>query len=367
MVWGVLVAAALGAAPAAGEIDRAVAAVRGAGPNGAGSAAAARAWQTLAAADAAALPALLAGMDGASPVARNWLRAAIDPVLERATRDQTPLPAAALEAFLREGRHDPQARRLAYELIVKGDPAAADRLLPGLLDDPSPDLRRDAVARLLDGADKHFDAGQRDEAKPLYQKALAAARDRDQLDRTAKRLGELGQKVDLADHLGFLRRWRVIGPFPNPGGQGIDTAYPPEQGLDFAAESDGKAGKVRWKEFTSTKETGVVDLNEAVGDHRESVAYAAAELRGPAARDAEVRLGCFTAFKLWVNGELALVRGDAYTGMRPDHYVAKVRLKPGTNTLLLKVAQDVPPPQLPPPNHWRFMLRVSDATGAAIK
>ena len=95
--------------------------------------------------------------------------------------------------------------------------------------------------------------------------------------------------------------------------------------------------------------------------------WAAAEFRSPAAREAEVRLGCFTGFKLWVNGELALVRGDAYTGMRADHYVAKVRLKPGANTLLLKVGQDVPPPQLPPPNHWRFMLRVSDATGAAIK
>ena len=139
MTWGLLVAVALGA-PAAAEIERAVAAVRGVGPNGQNTAAAAAAWKQLAAADVAALPALLAGMDGASPLARNWLRAAIDPVLERAAQDKTPLPAAALEAFLRDGRHDAQARRFAYELVVKADPAAADRLLPGFLDDPSPEV-----------------------------------------------------------------------------------------------------------------------------------------------------------------------------------------------------------------------------------
>jgi hypothetical protein len=366
MFTGMMLAAALGAPVAESDLRQAVAAVRGVGPNGVGSSAAAKAWPTLIAADVGQLPVLLAGMDGANPVARNWLRAAIDPVLDRAVADRRPVPAAALEAFLRDAGHDPQARRLAYELVVKAEPAAADRLLPGLLDDPSPDLRRDAVTRLLDQADKLFDGGKRDEAKPFYQRALAAGREREQLDKVVKRLDELGEKINLADYQGFVRRWKVVGPFPNPEGKGIDTAYPPEPRPDFAAEYDGKGGKVRWKDHASTKENALIDLNDAVAASPESVAYAAGEFVSPAARDAEIRLGCFTAFKLWVNGELVLVRGDAYTGMRPDHYVAKVRLKPGASTILVKVAQETPPPQLPPPNHWRFMLRVCDTTGAAI-
>jgi hypothetical protein len=343
-----------------------VAAVRAVGPNGAGSAAAAKAWPVLARADVGQLPVLLAGMDGANPVARNWLRAAIDPILDRAANDKQPVPAAALEAFLRDAGHDPQARRLAYELVVKAEPAAADRLLPGLLDDPNSDLRRDAVARVIDQADMLFDGGKRDESKPVYLRALAAGRERDQLDKVTKRLGELGEKINLADYQGYVRRWKAVGPFPNPDGKGIDTAYPPEPRPDFAAEYDGKAGKVRWKDYNSTKENALIDLNEAVATNPESVAYAAAEFHSPAARDAEIRLGCFTAFKLWVNGELALVRGDAYTGMKPDHYVAKVRLKAGANAILVKIGQETPPPQLPPPNHWRFLLRVCDPTGAAI-
>ena len=56
----------------------------------------------------------------------------------------------ALEKFLVDRRHAPRSRRLAYEWLVRVDPAAADRLLPGMLDDPSLELRRDAVAQLLE-------------------------------------------------------------------------------------------------------------------------------------------------------------------------------------------------------------------------
>jgi hypothetical protein len=349
------------------DLARAIAAVRTVGPNAQGAGMAAAAWKRLAAATPADLPALLAGMDGASPLARNWIRAAIDPVLDRAAVDKKPLPAAELEAFLRDTKHDPTARRFAYELVLKADPTAADRLLPGMLDDPSRELRRDSVARILVEAGKLAKENKLAEAEAQFRRALAAARDFDQLNAIIRDLGALGQKVSLANHVGFLRSWKVIGPFPNPDEKGIDTAYPPEQRLDFAGEYEGANGKVRWKEFTPTKDTGVIDLNEAVGDNPTAVAYVATEFRSKDARDAEVRLGSFVGFKLWVNGELALVRGDAYTGYRPDHYVATVKLKPGVNTILVKFAQEPPPPQLPRPNHWRFMLRVCDAGGAAIR
>jgi outer membrane protein assembly factor BamB len=107
-----------------------------------------------------------------------------------------------------------------------------------------------------------------------------------------------------------------------------------------------------------------VDLNAGLAPETEVVAYALAEFTSPRARDAEVRLGCYTVFKLWVNGELVLDRGDAFTGMSLDHYVAKVRLQAGKNLLLMKVSQDVPPPQVA--KLWRFQLRVCDAGGAAV-
>ncbi len=168
----------------------------------------------------------------------------------------------------------------------------------------------------------------------------------------------------MAKHLGFILDWKLIGPFANVEQKGVETPYPPEKALDFRAEYDGKEGKVRWKDYVSKDENGIVDLNIGVGQHTEAVGYAATEFTSPAARDVEVRIGCYTVFKLWVNGELALHRADAYTGMRFDHYRTKIRLREGKNTLLMKVCTDVPPPQVP--KLWRFQLRVCDADGAAI-
>ena len=65
-----------------------------------------------------------------------------------------------------------------------------------------------------------------------------------------------------------------------------------------------------------------------------------------------------------MNGEMVLERGDAYTGMSFDHYVARVHLKPGKNRILMKLCRDQTPPQVP--NIWQFQLRVCDETGAAI-
>jgi hypothetical protein len=373
--WLGTAALVLGAGVAAADRGADLEAIRSVGPGGGGSAKAAQAWKRLADADVGELPALLAGMDGASPLARNWLRAAIDRVLERAAAGKSPLPRKELEAFLRDTRHDPQARRLAYELVRGADKDAPERLLPGMLDDPSPDLRRDAVARVLTQADAAYKAEKKDEALPLYRRALAAAREKEQIDAAARRLRDLGRPVDLATHLGMVLDWKLVGPFPNDKQKGGDTAYPPETKLDFTATYKGKGGPVHWADYVSRDEYGLVDVNGALakclpagaekpGPFTEAVAYAATEFTSKEARDVEVRLGSFTALKLWVNGELVLVRGDAYTGMELDHYVAKARLKPGKNTILLKIWIDTPPPQLP--KVWRFQLRVCDAGGAAV-
>src|SRR5262249_48306736 len=133
----------------------------------------------------------------------------------RARSEGKPLPIPALEQFLLDTRHNPQARRLAYELILEQDPKAADRFLPKMLDDPGPELRRDAVARVLDEAEKVYGTDKKAESLPLFEKVLAAARDREQINKAAGRLRDLGKPVDLAKHLGYVLDWKVLGPFPN--------------------------------------------------------------------------------------------------------------------------------------------------------
>jgi hypothetical protein len=344
------------------QLDEAIAVLRKATPDHQEGAAAA--WKQLAAANAEQLPVLLAGMDGASSSARNWLRSSIDQVLESAKKEAKSLPYADLEKFVREPKHDSQARRFAYELIADHDKTAGDRFLPGMLDDPSPELRRDAVARLLEQADKVQGSDKKKESLPLFQKALASARELAQINKAARALRELGQNVDLPTHLGLVVDWKLIGPFPNPEDKGIDKVYPPEQKHEPAAAYEGSNGKVKWTGHVSANEQGVIDLDANISKTSDAVGYAFTEFTSDSDRDVEIRIGCYTAFKLWVNGALTLVRSDAFTGMSLDHYPVRVHLKKGVNTFLMKVSRAAPPPQVP--NMWRFQLRVCDDNGVAI-
>lgn len=138
------------------DLKSAIHTIRQVGPDGKGSAEAAGAWKVLVKTPIEQLPLLLAGMDGATPLARNWIRAAVDEIVDRAERGKKPLPTAALTRFLADASHDPQARRLAFDLLVQQDKTASDRFLPKMVNDPSPELRRDAVGRVLDDAEKLF-------------------------------------------------------------------------------------------------------------------------------------------------------------------------------------------------------------------
>src|SRR5262245_9249001 len=115
------------------EIGPLTAPIKAVGKEGEGNVEARAAWKKLAALPAAKLPEVLKASNGAGPVAANWLRAAVDTIGERAEAGGTPLPKEALEAFVRDRQNDGWGRRLAYDWLVRADPAAPGRLLPGML------------------------------------------------------------------------------------------------------------------------------------------------------------------------------------------------------------------------------------------
>ena len=98
----------------------------------------------------------------------------------------------------------------------------------------------------------------------------------------AKKLRDSGEKVDLPARLGMVMTWKLIGPFPNKDQKGVTTVYPPEKSLDFAAEYDGKAGKVKWVDYTAKDDHGLVDLKEALKDKAEDVRVTSRLVDSPA-------------------------------------------------------------------------------------
>ncbi len=349
---------------AAVDVPPLVQAINAIGPKGAGHPAAIAAVQQLNQADAAQIPEILVGMDGANRLSANWLRGAVEAVAQRELDLGGRLPQAELEAFLADTAHFPQARSLAYDLILRIDPAAKPRLVPGLLQDPSMELRRDGVAFALTAAQKLLDGPTKTPAIDAYRQALSAARDLDQINEAAKRLRELGQTVNVAEHFGFLMRWQLIGPFENTSDSGFDVAYGPERDAEPAAEYPGKAGVVKWIDHATQDEYGVVDLNAALTKHKGAIAYARTEFVADESRDVEFRIGCITGHKLWLNGELVTANHVYHTGMYIDQYTGRGRLKPGTNVILLKIAQNEQTDSWA--QDWKFQLRVCDQYGTAI-
>jgi|GEM_PF-2617695 len=313
----------LAKAPADDVVDL-VRAVKSVGREAQGNPAATKACRELSQLAPDQLPKLLSALDDADPLAANWLRACIDTVAERAVKQGAELPKAELERFVLDTSHAPKARRLAFDWLMAADAKAPDRLVPGMLDDPSLELRRDAVARLLDQAAGEQKAGR--DAVAIYEQALHAARDLDQVKLASEELKRLGHAVDVAGHFGFIKAWKLIGPFDNSGKDKFDMAYPPEQPIDMAAEYEGKSGKLKWIEFETKDDYGNVDLNKALGQHKGAAAYAYAEFDAAGPRDAELRLGTVNGSKVWLNGKL-LHRAEVYHALTSmDQYIARGRL-----------------------------------------
>src|SRR5262245_47468282 len=121
---------------------------------GAGNQEAGAAWKELVNLGGDAILPTLTAMDDASAPAANWLRSAVNALAEKEKAAGRKLPAELLEAYVKDRGHNPPARRLAYELLADADPKAPERLLPAMLDDPSIELRRDAVARAMKLAER---------------------------------------------------------------------------------------------------------------------------------------------------------------------------------------------------------------------
>lgn len=337
------------------------------GTEGKGNAEAAKAWQELVKLGPGVLPDVLAALDRADPTAANWLRAAVDAIAERELAAKRPLPTDKLEAFIKDTKHVGTARRLAYEWLVRGDSQTPDRLLPGMLDDPGVELRRDAVARLLKDADAQFEKD-KDVALKTYQKALVSARDRDQVDHVAGQLKKLGVTVDLPVHFGFIQRWLVIGPFDSAGGIGFKAVYPPEQQVDLNATYPGKGGKVvGWKEATAevVKENyALVDFNKVLEKHMGAVGYAFAAVESAKEQPVEIRASSNNAVKLFLNGKEVFFREEYHHGVRFDGMIGKGTLKQGRNEIVVKVCQNEQKEEWA--QTWSFQVRLSDAIGGAI-
>jgi hypothetical protein len=352
--------------PAADDVAALVATIKAVGKEGAGNPAASQAWSALARLGPGALPAVLAGFEDDNPVVINWLRAAADAIGDRALRDKKLLPARVLETFLLDTNNPAAGRYAAYQWLLRADPTAQARLLPGFLRDRSPELRRESVETRLQAAKIALAKGDKTAATLSLREALSGACDKDQVDRIANNLDEQGIKVDVAAHFGFIRSWQVIGPFDNAGGTKLPVVYAPEKTIDLKATCKGKGNVAcRWTPFTTDLPYGKLDFNKAIAHQKGVIAYAWVAVDSPTERPAELRIGTATGIKAFHNGKEVLCDDEYFTGIPDmDRFVIPITLRAGKNEILIKVGQNED--KGPWTEQWFFQARICDSTGAAI-
>lgn len=334
------------------------------GPKGAGHRDAINAWKAIAAVDAKQLPEVLAGLDSSNPLAANWFRSACETIASRELAKGGKLPVAALELFLASTDRDPLARRLAYELIARVDMTAEARLIPGLVNDPSLELRRDALTLALKNAEQVAANNNQAATIKAYSDIFRSARDPDQIKIATDKLRALEQKVDVATHYGFLMNWQVVAPFDNTDTKGFDIAYPPETEVKLDASYDGKSGKISWKPISTKDDFGAVDLNASLEKHKGAIAYAFTTFVSAKEQTVELRLGTPNANKVWLNGQLVTANNIYHANTALDQYVGRGKLIAGRNTILVKLAQNEQTEAWA--QEWKFQLRVCDKIGTAV-
>jgi len=331
--------------------------------------AAAEAVTALSKMNADAIPTVLAAMQEDRPVASNWLRGAVEAMADKARREGSPIAKDTLIAFIDDQQHSPKSRSVAYHLLKQQDESAAKKLIPSFENDASLELRLLAVEKLMEDAKQKVADEQNDEAIALYQKALTATRNAHQASVIADALKELDVEVDTTEHFGFLKSWHVIAAFEFSKGDGFDTIYPPEEEIDLEASYAGKLideipAPAKWQPLKLGAKEKRVDFNKAFAPVKEVIGYAVTTFDSDQAQEVELRWGTPNATKVWVNGELVASDKVFHAGDNFDQYTAKAKLKPGENTILVKLVQNEQTQSWT--NVWHFELRVCDHLGTAI-
>lgn len=167
------------------------------------------------------------------------------------------------------------------------------------------------------------------------------------------------ETVRALDELGYLRDWRVVGPFDNEGKVGFAREYPPEAQrndvIPADAQYEGRERAVEWRAMPDITRYGYVDFDAVMRPYVNVCGYAETYVHSERARPMTLWAGAGGAIKVFFNGE-EVVSDEVYRAADIERSVALVGARAGWNRVLVKVCVA--------DRAWGFYLRVGEADGA---
>jgi tetratricopeptide (TPR) repeat protein len=181
------------------------------------------------------------------------------------------------------------------------------------------------------------------------------------LARGRLRAGDIAASAHAIDELGYIRTWRVVGPFDNEGKTGFAREDDPERlrmdPIDPDARFDGRERPVAWRDYPDVGHFGYVSFDAVQRPDTNVCGYAETWVTSPRAQPLSLFIGGGGAIAAWWNGA-EVVRDAAYRQPDPDRSAVMVGAQQGPNRLLVKACVSS--------STWGFYARLGDATGAPV-
>ncbi len=309
----------------------------------------------------------VSGQPSAIPVLEEFARSGNDEEKKLALRGLLTVGQACSAHGVRNEAS--RAMNTLYQLAQ--DDSQRREALKGMASNPSPESLdsilaaaqveslRDVVFPALQAlAGTLVAAGQGDKAMVVYKKILEITPGAQDLAAAAAGLQKLDPSLNVAEMVGFVTQWWVVGPFPlGEDKSGWDQALIGEPNVDLAATYPSGDKQAAWKRVQGSADIGKVDLLKEVADCQACLCYAYTEIEVSEEADAVLCLGVDDGEKVWYNSSLVL---DNFTqgALVLDRDKIPVHLKKGINTLLLKVYQNAMP--------WEFCVRILSPEGVPV-
>ncbi len=176
-----------------------------------------------------------------------------------------------------------------------------------------------------------------------------------------RRGGDLEASHALLDALGYVRQWRILGPFDNEGKHGFETVMPPEAALDQptdpATEVEGAERLVHWRTLPDLGETESIQLGPFLTPGVDVCAFAETFVELDHARPLSVWAGASGALRVWWNGA-EVIEDGVYRSLDLERDAASVSGRAGWNRILVKVCGASAGAS--------FVLRVAEPDGTPI-
>lgn len=177
-------------------------------------------------------------------------------------------------------------------------------------------------------------------------KTMSGATDllRQSADEAVKAMNNSGQ----AD--GYIIGWLIAGPYMKEG-KDVGALFDEV----FDAEKPGASG-VAWKAISAPARNGarIIAIDQFVGGGDNRVAYLRTTIQSDTAQDVLLETGSDDGAKIWLNDK-QVVAANNVRPCTPGSEKTKIRLKAGSNTLLVKITQGG--------GQWEFCARLRSTSG----